>query len=135
MPESEEINLSKSINIGNLAKTVMKSLTEYADVVSEEVKDAVIEAAEKTQKEVRANAPKDTGGYSKSWAVKKVSESPNSINVVVHSKGKYQLTHLLEFGHAKRNGGRVPGKVHIAPAEGVGSEFLVAQIERCLKRG
>ena len=127
--------MAKNINIGNLAKTVMNSLTEYADVVSEEVKEAVLEAAQTTQKEVRANAPKDTGAYSKSWAVKKISETPNSISVVVHSKGKYQMTHLLEFGHAKRNGGRVPGKVHIAPAEEVGSEYLVAQIERCLKRG
>lgn len=45
------------------------------------------------------------------------------------------MAHLLEFGHAKRNGGRVNGKVHIAPAEELGIKQLQEQIERCLKNG
>ena len=53
--------------------------------------------------------------------------------MVVHSKDRYQLAHLLENGHAKRGGGRVAGRPHIAPAEQEGEELLKSLIEKALK--
>ena len=76
-----------------------------------------------------------SGAYSKSWAVKTMNQSSNKLEVVVHSKNRYQLAHLLEKGHAKRGGGRVGGKVHIAPAEQSGIEQLERDIERALQHG
>ena len=111
--------------IDNLAKTIMEGLQEYADVASEDVKAAVRKAGKSVKADIAANAPKRTGAYSKSWTVKTQKETANSLEVVVHSKNRYQLAHLLEHGHAKRGGGRVAGKPHIAPAE----EKAIKQLE------
>lgn len=69
----------------------------------------------------------------KSWTAKKVRETSQTLTMVVHSKNRYQLAHLLEYGHAKRNGGRVEGKAHIAPAEQHGIRQLQEEIERVLR--
>ena len=118
-----------SIRIDDLAREVMKGLDEYADVTTEQVKRAVRKAGNTVRKEIQQNAPKNTGDYAKSWAVKKVRESSHTLEVVVHSKNRYQLTHLLEFGHCLRNGGRTRAMPHIAPAEEKGIEQLEKQIE------
>ena len=111
----------------------MKGLTEYADLATEDVKKAVKKAGTAVRKDIEANAPKDTGKYAKSWAVKTTKETSNSLEVTVHSRNRYQLSHLLEFGHAKRGGGRVPGKAHIAPAEERAERTLEQEIEKALR--
>ena len=117
--------MSDKCTIDNLAKTIMEGLQEYADVASEDVKTAVRKAGKNVKAEISANAPKRTGAYAKSWAVKTEKETAHSLEVVVHSKNRYQIAHLLEHGHAKRGGGRVAGIPHIAPAE----EKAVKQLE------
>ena len=124
-----------TIPISQLAEEVMKGLKEYADLATEDLKKDVQEAGKKVKAQIESTAPKDTGKYAKSWAVKKTKETSDSIEVVVHSKTKYQLTHLLEFGHAKRGGGRVAARPHIAAAEQAGIEELTRAIERDLQKG
>ena len=127
--------MGRRISIDALADTVMEYLNDYADVSTEGMKKAVRKAGNTVKKEIGANAPKDTGAYAKSWAVKNTKETANALEVTVYSRNKYQLAHLLEHGHAKRNGGRVAGKSHIAPAEETGIRQLEAEIERCLRNG
>ncbi len=124
-----------SIKIDDLAREVKKGLDEYADFTTEEVKKAVRKAGNTVRREIQENAPKNTGDYAKSWAVKKVRESPHTLELVVHSKNRYQLTHLLEFGHCLRNGGRTRAIPHIAPAEEKGIEQLEKMIERGIRNG
>lgn len=118
--------------IDNLANEIMEGLKEYADLASDDVKKAVRKAGNTVRKEISENAPKDTGAYAKSWAVKKTKETSNSLEVTVHSKNRYQLAHLLEHGHAKRGGGRVAARPHIAQAEENAIETLESEIEKAL---
>ena len=124
--------MSDKCTIDNLAKTIMEGLQEYADLASEDVKAAVRKAGKNVKADIAANAPKRTGAYSKSWTVKTQKETANSLEVVAHSKNRYQLAHLLEHGHAKRGGGRVAGKPHIAPAEEKAIKELEQEITRML---
>ena len=125
--------MSKTVKIDDLAEEVMKGLTEYSKLATSDMKKAVKKAGNEVRREIQANAPKDTGAYAKSWAVKKMKESSEKLEVVVHSKNRYQLTHLLEYGHALRGGGRAKAQPHIAPAEEHGIEGLEKAIERALK--
>lgn len=119
-------------NVNDMADAIMKGLMEYADISAETVKSAVKKAGNTVKKEVSANAPKKSGKYKKSFTVTKQRETAESLTVVVHSKNRYQLTHLLEKGHAKRGGGRVEGIPHIGPAEEKGIRQLTGEIERGL---
>ena len=125
----------KKIGIDGLASAVMEELNQYAKHSTKEVKQIVEEVAKETKEEIQANAPQKSGKYSKSWAVKKMNENSTRLNVVVHSRNKYQLTHLLEFGHAKRNGGRVSARPHIEQAEQNAIKRMEEKIQEVLENG
>lgn len=123
------------ISIDSLSETVMKELNDYADGACDEMKKAVKDASTLVRNEIKATAPKATGAYAKSWSTKNTRETSRSLEVTVYSRNRYQLAHLLEFGHAKRGGGRVAGRSHIAPAEQDGIKQLEKDIERSLRHG
>ena len=125
--------MGRNVPIGSLADTIMDTLEEYAGIVAEDVKQAVKDAGDVVKDDIRSHAPKDTGDYAESWAVKKMKETSSSLTVAVHSGNRYQLAHLLEFGHAKRGGGRVAAQPHIASAEQKGMEYLEEEIRKALE--
>ncbi len=117
-------------SIDDMASEVVKGLNEYAELADVSMKKAVRKTATAVKNEISANAPKKTGRYKKSWAARKTRENSHTLEMTVHSKDRYQIAHLLEHGHAKRNGGRVEGIPHIAPAEEHGEEMLARLIEK-----
>ena len=123
------------VTIGSLADAVMEGLTEYADLATGDMKAAVRKAGNTVRNQIKATAPNRTGKYASSWSVKTDRETSTSLSLIVHSRNRYQLAHLLEFGHAKRGGGRVAAQPHIAPAEEKGVGELEKEIERSLSHG
>lgn len=121
------------VKIDNMAAVIMKGLDEYARLTTSDLKSSVRKAGTNVKKDIQANAPKKTGAYSKSWSVKTTKETSNSLELTVYSPKKYQLAHLLEFGHAKRGGGRTKAQPHIAPAEEAAVKQLESDIERALR--
>lgn len=126
---------SAKCTVDELADVINQTLTEYNDLAADEVKEAVKQSAKTVKTEIAANAPKNTGAYGKSWTTKTTRETAGSLEITVHSRNRYQLAHLLENGHAKRGGGRVAARPHIAPAEEKGIEKLENEIERRLSDG
>lgn len=121
----------RRVAVDQMADAVMDGLLAYAELATDVMKDRVKKAGNTVKKETQGNAPVKSKRYQKSWAVKKQKESSNALEVVVHSRNRYQLTHLLEKGHAKRGGGRVRAIPHIAPAEEKG----IRELEEGIRRG
>ena len=122
---------NRRVSVDRMADAIMEGLLEYAELATDVMKDCVKKAGNTVKKETQAGAPVRTGKYKKSWAVKRQRETSNTLEVVVHSRNRYQLTHLLEKGHAKRGGGRVKAIPHIAPVEEKG----IRELEEGIKRG
>lgn len=124
--------MSDKVSIDSMALEIIKGLQEYADLATNDLKDSVKKAGASVRKEIQENAPKDKGAYAKSWSVKTTKETANTLEVTVYSKNRYQLAHLLEFGHAKRGGGRTAAKPHIAKAEENAINILEREIDKAL---
>lgn len=123
------------VNVDNLANAVMQELNAYREVTIEAMEKAVKETAKQTVAELRDTSPEDTGEYAKHWAYTRDTRAKgrNRNSMIVYSKKpEYRVAHLLEKGHAKRNGGRVEGKPHIKPAEEHAGEILRERLERYL---
>ena len=127
--------MGRNIKAGDLTKAVMEELKAYAGLSGTAMKGAVQEAAATMRKEIKVNAPERRGTYKKSWITKKTGETADTVSMAVYSPRRYMIAHLLENGHAKRGGGRVPGIPHIAKAEEKGREQLMQELDEKLKRG
>lgn len=104
-------------------------MEEHCYEVEDEAVEAAGEAGAKAVRLIRDRSRHRTGKYAKNW-VAEAEASEMGIEVTVHNKKMYQLTHLLEKGHVIKNRaggpelGRVAGDGIIAGvADEVGSEF------------
>ena len=122
-----------AIDIDNLADVIMEELQSCSKDIAETVKEEVKEAAKNCVTTIKKKSPEDTGKYKKGWTSKVEFENKNGIRIKVYNRTKPQLTHLLENGYAKRNGGRVVGKAHIAPAEKEIEKELMGKVKVAIR--
>ena len=100
--------MAKKIPVDRLAAEIEKILTEYGDEVQQDVDEAAQRVTKAGVKAVRANAKDSfdgTGRYAKGWK-SKFETGRLSSQGIIYNGDLPGLPHLLEHGHANRNGGR-----------------------------
>lgn len=109
--------MARRVTIDNLASEIHKIVEEYCEGVVDGVDIGVQKTAQLGARALNAASGASFGGkkYRRSWTSQFEKQRTHSSAVLYSTKPG--LPHLLEYGHAKRNGGRVPGRTHIAPVE------------------
>jgi Bacteriophage HK97-gp10, putative tail-component len=125
-----------NIPIDRLADELVQAVKEYTDDVAEGVRKKVDETARKVLQEVKNNHPYNdrTGEYTKGFGITK-EDGYGTTKRIVWNKKHYRRVHLLEFGHAKVNGGRVPAYPHLRPAYEKHAANLPDEIKEIIRNG
>lgn len=123
-----------NIPIDRLAAEITKAMQEYTEDVSEAIEQKVDEIADQVLEEVKRTAPKRTGKYRRGF-VKTNRDEPGRVRRFVWNRRRYMLVHLLEFGHAKRGGGRVAARPHLRPAFDKYAPKLEERIKQIIRNG
>lgn len=108
-------------------------LEEYNLAVDKIVKEVLPKVATDAAKQLKGTSPIDEGYYASGWR-QKTEQSNLTIESVVYNAKMPGLTQLLEKGHAKRGGGRVPpASEHIKAAEEWVKAETVKRLEDALR--
>lgn len=107
----------KKTPLDRLQTDIDKVLSDFAQDMTKTVDDLTNEFGKKGVKALRSSSRSLFKGnkYYKGWAVE-FEKTRYGANAIVHNKIP-GLPHLLENGHALRNGGRSQGRPHIKPVE------------------
>lgn len=130
--------MAATISVDQLSEAVDKELTLYSKNVIDGLKKQAKASMDRLVRETKATAPVGhrRRHYKDSIKSRKESESDRGVTYVWYVDGSdYRLSHLLENGHAKRNGGRVAGTHFIANAYNPIEEEYVSKCEEVCQNG
>ena len=130
--------MSKTIKVEALQDTLKKYFDEYKEDIFDDVVEVTDAVTKEAIEELRATSPRGKATrrtkYYKGWSSKIQKRNKLKYQKVIWNKTNYQLTHLLEFGHATRNGGMTKAIPHIRPVEEKYGVKFVDLVEKKIRR-
>lgn len=127
-----------SVKVENMASKLAENINDFMGATDDIVEESIKEVAQKATEITRSSGDyKDhSGKYRKSIKNDKVKRKDHTFMTTIHSKDPhYRLTHLLEFGHQTKNGGRTKAYPHFAKGEQYAEDELVTTIKRKIEGG
>lgn len=127
--------MSKKVDAKELQKALKEYLEDYEEDIFNGVKEVTDSLTKQAVNNLKKESPDMTGDYAKGWTKQRGKVNKNTrYTVKIHNKTDYQLTHLLEFGHAKKNGGWVSAIPHIRPVEEKYKKLYSEEITTVIRR-
>ena len=121
--------------VDGIDKAINEALDDFYNVCVTDIQESAKVAAKQAVKELKAKSPKgNTGEYAKGWTSAQ-KKTRTGVSATVYNKDRYMIAHLLEYGHAKVNGGRTAPQVHISPVEKSAGEKFAEELTRRIESG
>lgn len=119
--------------VNTLAIDIQKILDEYEGDARNLAKETVKKVAKKGVEALKSASGVfgGTGKYKSGWT-SKIEETRLSVKATLYNAKEPGLVHLLEYGHAKRGGGRVAGRPHVKPVEEELAKVFEEELENAL---
>ena len=107
----------EKIKTSEINVTIQNELNGYSGHVQGKLRNLIDDTSKKVRLEIKTSAPRRTGVYANSWRVKNTQNSFSHYENTVYSPSRGWRAHLLENGHALRQGGRAKAQPHVLPAQ------------------
>ena len=126
-----------STSIGKLTEAITEELTIYNNNVIDGIKKEAKKSMDQLVKQTKATSPVGKRKrYKKSIKSKKTKETDRAVSYTWYVDGPdYRLSHLLENGHATRNGGRSKAYHFIRDASEPILKEYAKNVEEVIKNG
>lgn len=125
---------SVRIDSSGLRDLVNQYLTEYGTEVATVLEEAGKATAKDAVKKLKQGGSYNGGEkFNKGWTAKTETNRIGS-STTVYNSTQPGLAHLLEFGHAKRNGGRTKAFNFIAPVADQVEDVFAKEFEKALEK-
>jgi len=125
----------KKCTLATLGDAIADILKEYEGEVVDKTQEITAAVTKKGANALRNeslsmfnNVDLPRGRYGTGWT-SQVETGRFSAQGTIYNAKYPGLPHLLENGHANRNGGRTPGRVHIKPVEDMVTQEYIRKVE------
>lgn len=134
--------MSKTIKAENLQKAIQDYLENYVEDIQDDVEETTDTITKEAKQELIQESPRSgivrNTKYYKGWTIKmgaKTRKKNYRYTKIIWNKTNYQLTHLLEFGHHKKDGTDwVEAQPHIQKVEEKYGIKFADLLERKIRR-
>lgn len=130
--------MAKLVDVDDLNKALIGVLEDYNASIVKGLKRTTKRAMKDLVDNTKASAPVGNRSehYRDSITSKTLSETKDGITKLWYVKGSdYRLTHLLNNGHALRDGGRYAGTNFVGKAVDAMIPWYLEEIEKVIKDG
>lgn len=130
--------MSRTIGVNELGEAISRELKLYSENVVGGLKKTAKSSMSSLVKATKATAPVGARAkhYRDSISSKKTTESYREIEYQWYVRGSdYRLSHLLEKGHANRDGSRTSGTHFIQKASEPILEEYIRKVEEIIENG
>jgi hypothetical protein len=124
------------VTLDDLAKTIEEKINQYTDEVKLQLEKKLDETAEKIVQYIKNNAPRSgqAEAFADSFIVVPNGEGVQK-TLIIFSKVRGRITHLLEFGYTHRSGLFVSARPFMRPAFDTFSEQMLNEMKRIIEGG